>query len=72
MATEYKQVTKLNMIDGSSYIALERLDVMEMKMNGLNVGKSVIQEVTESDAEPGTYPTTYVNLYHVVSLEGMR
>lgn len=72
MATEYRQVTKLNMIDGSSYIALERLDAMEMKMNGLNVGKTVIQAVTASDAEAGTYPTIYVNLYHVVSLEGMR
>ena len=71
MATEKRQVTSLTMVGGEKYIALERLDVMEMKMNGLNVGKSVLQAVTEHDAPAGTYPTTYINLFHVKILDAL-
>lgn len=71
MATKKIQVTQLKMTNGDTYIALEPVSVMEMKMNGLNVGKSVMQNVTLGSEPSGTYPSKIINLFHVVEISAL-
>lgn len=61
--------TKLTMDDGEVYIAKESIGTFAQKMNGLNVGKTVMQPVVE-EGDPFAVAQRYVNLFHVKYIDG--